>query len=315
MTVALALLAGALLVAALIPRLWWRLHHTRTDPLLLIAAWTLSIVGFLATGVAAVVVLLLPNNGMPEGLVHAVRGCWTMLRHGEAPHAEQVAGLAGMIVLAVLGVRLALIGRRQAALRRGARDERLAILRVAGRHDAEDPTTVWLAHDRPLAFSLAGRPGLIVATDGLADHLTPRELTAVLEHERAHLRGRHHLLLAAAETVAGTLPFLPLAQQAPTALRDLVELAADTSAAQQCGPRVLRDALSRVADPNIRPTALAVGNHAIDTRLRRLAQHTPTPGRVRRVLRWGAVATASITAPACVASAVFLLAAAFCAIA
>jgi hypothetical protein len=51
-----------------------------------------------------------------------------------------------------------------------ARRRRTA-LRLAGRADGN---TLWLAHDRPLAFSLGGTHGVIVATGGLARHLGER---------------------------------------------------------------------------------------------------------------------------------------------
>lgn len=147
---------------------------------------------------------------------------------------------------------------------------------------------------------------------GLADQLTPAEVAAVLEHERAHVRGRHHLLLAAAETVAGALPFLPLAREAPTALRDLVELAADATAARHCGARVLHDALTKVTGLDLPPSALAAGNHAIDVRLGRLTETRHVRGRAQRTARAAAVGAASITAPSALAAVVMTVVLTLC---
>ena len=93
MTIALALLAGAVLVAALSPRVWWRLHRTRVDPAGLITAWVLSSVGVLATVVAAIVLLLLPAHGIPGGLIRVVHGCWAAISHGSPPQVEQLGGV------------------------------------------------------------------------------------------------------------------------------------------------------------------------------------------------------------------------------
>nr|WP_248782549.1 M48 family metalloprotease [Lentzea albidocapillata] len=93
------------------------------------------------------------------------------------------------------------------------------MLRLAGRREPGAHPTVWLDHDRPLAFSLPGKPGLVVATEGLRRHLTPEEVDAVLDHERAHLNGRHHLLVAAADAVAAALPILPLFKRAASSIR------------------------------------------------------------------------------------------------
>lgn len=307
MTIALTLLAGATLAAVLMPKVLWRLHRAPVDPLGLIAGWMLSIAGVLATVVAAVLLLLLPEHGIPGGLIRVVHGCWTAVSHGSPPHVEQLAGLVGTVALLGLAVRLATIGRRQAARRRQAREKRLAILWLAGHTDDERPPTLWLEHSRPLAFSLPGRRGLVVATEGLAEQLAPREVYAVLEHERAHVRGRHYLLLAAAEPVAWALPFLPLLRQAPAALQDLVELAADAAAARRCGTRALRDALARVADFDLPPGALAAGNHAIDLRLRRLADNRPLHGRARRTLAAGLAGVASVLSPVVAAGSMFVV--------
>lgn len=313
MTVALALLAGAALVAVLMPRLLWRLHRTHLDPLVLIAGWVLSGVGVLGTTVVAVLLLLLPEHGIQGALVQALHGCWTAVTHGSPPRVEQLAGLAGSMALMAVGLRVALIGRRQTIRRRHAREQRLDILRLAGRSDDEQPPTLWLEHDRPLAFSLPGRRGLVVATEGLAEHLAPREVFAVLEHERAHVRGRHHLLLAAAEALAWALPFLPLLRHASAALRDLVEFAADATAIRRCGARALHDALARVAGLDLPPTALAAGNQAVDLRLRRLANPRPVHGSTRRALGAVLAGVGSLIAPMALAGLVFVSAVAvFC---
>jgi beta-lactamase regulating signal transducer with metallopeptidase domain len=69
---------------------------------------------------------------------------------------------------------------------------------------------------------------------------------SVLAHERAHLTGRHHLLVAVAQALRATLPFVPLFRRAPSAVRDLVELAADLAAVHACGPAAVRNALLTV---------------------------------------------------------------------
>jgi Zn-dependent protease with chaperone function len=279
--VALALLAGAAVVAVLAPTRLHRLRDTGIDPLMLIVAWLLSIAGVLFTTTAGITALLVPSHGVPGDLVAAVHGCWAVLRHGSPPQVEQSAGLAGWAVVAALAARLTVIARREQRRRSAARRARLDMLRLAGRTEAGSPATLWLAHDRPLAFSLAGRPGYVVATEGLTRRLTSEQVGAVLEHERAHLRGRHHTLLAAVDALRCVLPFLPLLRHAPAALRELVELSADVAAVRRHGALALRAALQRVADHGVAgetpDSALAAGRDAVDLRLRRL-DRAPTPG-------------------------------------
>lgn len=119
----------------------------------------------------------------------------------------------------------------------------------------------------------------------------------MLEHERTPVRGRHHLLLAVAEAVAWALPFVPLLRQAPAALQEVAELAADAMAARRCGAHVLRAALTKVTTLDLPATALAAGNHAVDLRLRRLTDTRPDHGGVARAVRAGMVGALSAAAP------------------
>lgn len=59
-----------------------------------------------------------------------------------------------------------------------------------------------------MAYSLAGGAPhpVIVASRGLADRLSAPDLAAVLDHERAHLHGRHHLLVGLARAAGGASP-------------------------------------------------------------------------------------------------------------
>jgi Zn-dependent protease with chaperone function len=134
---------------------------------------------------------------------------------------------------------------------------------------------------------MAGRPGTVVATEGLTRHLDPAAVAAVLAHEKAHLSGRHHLLVAIADAVCATLPFVPLFRQAPRAIRDLVELAADVVAARDCGPAAVRTALLKVTGHGAPSTSLAMAQDAVGLRLARLQHGSRPPGRLRRTVSCG----------------------------
>ncbi|MFD8482155.1 M56 family metallopeptidase, partial [Kitasatospora sp. NPDC059673] len=93
-----------------------------------------------------------------------------------------------------------------------------------------------LDDDRADAYALPGRPPRIVATTGMLAALSAPERAALLAHERAHLAGRHHLLLAAAEYAAACHPALrPLRG----ALGYHLERWADECAAAEVGDRAL----------------------------------------------------------------------------
>ncbi|MEV6235736.1 M56 family metallopeptidase [Lentzea sp. NPDC051838] len=296
MTVALALLLGSALVGWLAPRVLWRLN----DPVVALVAWISAVIAVVATSTVAAVLLVLPEHGL--GVLDSLHHCWDSVRHGTTPTIEVISGLTGGALLTALLVRLAIVGVRSARQRARAREEHLSVLRLAGRREAGSHPTMWLDHDRPLAFSLAGKPGVVVATEGLHRHLTPSEVGAVLDHERAHLDGRHHLLVAAADAVAATLPILPLFKRAATAIRQLVEMAADLAAARTHGVETVRAALMRVSSHSLPSSALAMSKDALGTRLDRLQRRRRMPNRTRRLFSCGIAGAAAMALPVVTAS-------------
>lgn len=59
------------------------------------------------------------------------------------------------------------------------------------------------------AYCVAGHPDTVVVTSAALDSLTDRNLQAVLAHERAHLAGRHHHVLAFVRALAVAIPGCP----------------------------------------------------------------------------------------------------------
>ncbi|WP_405670423.1 M56 family metallopeptidase [Streptomyces sp. NBC_01530] len=90
--------------------------------------------------------------------------------------------------------------------------------------------------DRPDAYALPGRPGRVVVTTGMLRALGAQEREVLFAHERAHLTGRHHLFLAAAELAAALHPALR-GLRAPVSYA--LERWADESAARAIGDRAL----------------------------------------------------------------------------
>ncbi|MFE4600028.1 M56 family metallopeptidase [Kitasatospora indigofera] len=128
--------------------------------------------------------------------------------------------------------------------------------RFRSRHRPAEPLLAVLADDRADAFALPGRPGRVVVTGGMLRALSAAERAALFAHERAHLTGRHHLFLAAAEYAAVLHPALR-ALRAPLGFQ--LERWADEAAATAVGDRAV--------------TARAVGRAAL------AARHAPRPDR------------------------------------
>lgn len=296
MTAALALLISAAVMSWLAPRWLRRAEARHRDPVVVLAGWLLSLTSVLVAVVLAAAMLIMPDHRPLATLVAAFSTCWSALAHGSSPHVEGAVGQAALGGLAVLAVITVVLGVRK--VRRAVRTGRahLAVLRLAARPDTdESPTTLWLALDKPFAFCVAGRPGMVIATDGLHRQLPRTAVAAVLAHERAHLRGRHHLLITLVDTLRAVLPFVPMFAQAPVAVRRLVELAADAAAARACGVDAVRCALRQVGSHDVPEGALAMGAQELEARLGYLT--AGVTGELRRSVACSVVAMTALVGP------------------
>lgn len=186
--------------------------------LLTAAALTLGCCSATALGLLVVAGLLrLPPVAALGRLIHPVGG--------DGPDTTVVAAVAAGGALAVGATALVRTVLRQRAELRAARRQvgaggELAVVRDTA----------------PDAYALPGRPGRIVVTTGMLQALAPAEREALFAHERAHLTGRHHLFIAAAELAALCHPALR-GLRAP--LGYALERCADESAAGAVGDRSL----------------------------------------------------------------------------
>jgi Zn-dependent protease with chaperone function len=297
MMVALTLLAGAFAAGWLVPVVLRWLDLRRCDPVLLIVAWLVSMAGVLLAAAGGVLLLLLPDHGPLPAFLASLHHCLSTVQHGSPPRVEETAGLLGAALLAAITIRVLVVSVRGIRRRASRRLENLAVLRLAARADAGPSDILWLPHERPLAFSIAGRPGVVVATDGLNRHLHHDAVTAVFAHERAHLAGRHHHLIAIADALHTALPFVPLFRLVPKVIRELVELAADAVAVRKCGPAAVHTALLGVAQHTPPGTALAIAQDAVDLRISRLRHGGRRPGRVTRTVACGLTGVTAVILP------------------
>jgi Zn-dependent protease with chaperone function len=131
---------------------------------------------------------------------------------------------------------------------------------------------VVVVHPQAAAYCLPGRQRhrRIVVTTGALSALDAPQLRAVVTHEHAHLRGRHHLVLLAAHAFALAVPGVPLFRHARSEVAVLVEMRADDVAAHQHGRATLATALLCVADGAAPGAVLAAGGPAAVRRIRRM---------------------------------------------
>lgn len=114
--------------------------------------------------------------------------------------------------------------------------------RVAGRdvHVIDD--------EHPFAIAFSSSLGGIVLSTSALDALGARELAAVLAHEEAHVRQRHHLIVSLSGSLRAVLGWVPLVSAAADAIPHYLEIAADNRARASVGTSALVSALLKLGE-------------------------------------------------------------------
>lgn len=245
-------------------------------PRLALRLWHLTAVGLVAAVTGAA--LLIAHDVLEQALLLLLTADKSTLHVAYAGTATipWPANLAVLLPVALGAVIAVAFGTR--ALR--ARRMRQAMRRVV--EAAAGTARVCEAHLLPgvsaSAFCVPGRRPLVVITAPTLDVLGTREVHAVLDHEREHLRRRHALQITWAAAVTSTLGRTGLLRTYAAEVRRLAELAADDAASARHGRRVVAAAL------------LAMSTHAGVSAAGGLAlADTHTAERIRRLLASSAV--------------------------
>lgn len=270
----------------------------RRSPRIAIGLWLTLAASWLAAVPLAALALAVPLTWQAPG----GRVAGTSVGIGGTP-----AAMAGMLLAIAVVVRAFWHLARGLAWARRDHRAHAAFLAAAGRPD-QALGAVIIDADAPAAYCLPrGRQRLVITTSALS-RLTPGQLRAVLAHERAHLRGHHHLMLAAAAALARAFPAMPLLARASAELAVLAEMAADDHAARRHSAADLAAALVTLAGAGSRSTALAAGGPAAIARIQRLLAPAPQPGLPARAARLAAGA-AALLIPAAIVSLPLVIAA------
>lgn len=299
-----ALLGYAMLITAS-SRLLRRPWAYRT-PRLTIALWQSTLFTLLAAAALAFLALTVPA-AVHDGLAGWLHVCERALHAGYAtPTSDQRAFAFGTGFTAVLLIRIG--GCLTAELRRAARNRRrhLDALSLLGRQDIHVGVTV-VEHAHPAAYCVPGRRHRIVVTTATLATLDPDQLEQVLAHERAHLSGRHDLVLVSAGALARAVP-LPVIRTALAEMSILVEMLADDAARTPQQRASLASALFSVAtDAAAAPSAgLAAADVAVLTRMTRLSgPDRPLPPALTTAVAVVAIVAAAAPAAIALAPALF----------
>jgi Zn-dependent protease with chaperone function len=262
MVLVLALVAIAVSVTFAAPLVLevgrWRIRHPRVA----IRAWIVALAGAVGSmlasiAVAAVIVVAHASGGV--GATVAALFTWTSLA---------TAGGVG----ALLAVRAEPIG---AAKQRS--DAAIAILTARAAYRRQ-----WVGGDEIVFFdsvsavACSSGDGRILISSAVDNSMPSLCVRAIIEHERAHIRLRHELVMRIASINEAAFPFLPSARAFRKTVALLIELAADDEAARLVGPATVCNALTAMAalDPDpglaLRAERIARTPVRVRTRLDRL---------------------------------------------
>lgn len=237
----------------LLTRARWVSRHPR-HALLVWHAAALACMGAL-TGIS----LLLAHDVLEHGLLwllHADPG-ELHLAYAGGRSVDGWWNVAALLPIVALTSMLVVVTRKAISDARRRRPFRF-LPRTSERFGADCGVGVAVVdHVVPAAHCLPGRRGrgLIVLTSAALASLTPTEVEAALEHERAHLRLRHHRMILVADSVAAILAWTGALRSYPGQVRRLVELEADDVAVRRFGPQTVASALLAMCAPPPGPAA------------------------------------------------------------
>ncbi|WP_137121305.1 M56 family metallopeptidase [Segeticoccus rhizosphaerae] len=300
LSLAICLAAYGLVAAVFAPVALARWTGSGSAPRFELAAWLVAMLTVLGSWAAAAALLVAQTATLSGGSAQVVNACVaTVSAAAVGAHGAMIQ--LGLLTLAVLVVVTLLIGAARVAqnLLRGRRltHEHALTARLIGQ-PMPDGTTVLLDTTQQLVYCVPGRPGTIVVTRPARDLLTDAQLRAVLAHERAHLRGRHHTWVALTRALALLLPRMTLFTAGARAVGRLTELCADDAAVRSCDRRHVFDALLRLGtSAPVGPGILAATGGSVTARLARLLEPPSRAQRLHHQLTLAVVLTALILAP------------------
>ncbi|QLY29001.1 M56 family metallopeptidase [Nocardia huaxiensis] len=296
MSVAICLLVYGFAVSVLAPRLLGRIGYQGATPKFALVSWLTAMASTVLAWITAVVVLLidLATHRLSTTPQRYLDTCITHF-HDAAVGRYGAPAQAGLMLLSglttVAAVVLVFRLGRSLVRARSTTHEHARLARLAGRHHHELDAVV-LDVDEPAAYCVAGKTHTVVLSRSVLAALDGRHLEAVLAHERAHLAGRHHLLLALTRGLAAVLPRITLFTFGAREVAMLLEMVADDAAARIHGRRNVIEALVALGGMATGPVGtLGATQVGLIARIERLSAPAATVARTRAQAALAAAAT------------------------
>lgn len=252
------------------------------------SAPTLSLVAWLATSIAALLsfgmgaALLCRSVWTSASGLELLERCLQLLADARTTEPVALTWVLGLMALLASGARLTWCSARHASMSCRARRTQRQQLALLAHPLASEPGVQVIDQPHVAAFCVPRRGGgEVYVTRAALDGLSPVEIAAVLEHERAHLRGRHALAVSFTTVLRASFPFVPLFRAAADVLPPLVEMAADDAAARRTDRNTVATALLRLAEASAPMGAFGAGGSTVVIRARRLVTPAAPPSRLQ----------------------------------
>ncbi len=288
MIAAVALLGYAVLLLTAGPGALARARWPEGAPRLAIAAWFALTGSAVASVLAGGLALMVPTVRVSADLAGLLAACVMALRSQYAhPGGAALTGAGAVLALAVLA-RITWCTARALAQAAGERRRHRLRLSLVARPDPRLGAVI-VRHHEPAAYCLPGPGRRIVVTTAAIGALDEGQLRAVLAHERAHLRGRHHLLVNIAGALNASFPRVPAFRIAREQVARLAELRADDVASAAAHRLAVAGALLNLG-AGVPAAALGAAGTADAARVRRLIDGPAAIGRTRAAAVASAVA-------------------------
>ncbi|MGY4708831.1 M56 family metallopeptidase [Mycolicibacterium sp. CBM1] len=271
------------------------------NPRVGVAAWLVTVGAAVLTWMSALVILA---AGALRSLTTHTAPTFCVEKLGLSGHLQPPAPLATTLVIGLLGATTAVAAHtvRRVIITlvrtRRSNSRHVEAACIVGR-PMGGPGVVMVASQRPAVYCVAGGGrSVVVVTSAAVAQLDADGLAAVLDHERAHLRGRHHHITATLKGLAAALPRLPLMTAAARSVPTLLEMCADDAAVRRHGRApLLRSMIALGAGGRAPVGALAAATTAVLERATRLARAADHPPRRPRAAVLLAVSLMAAVAP------------------
>lgn len=235
-------------VPALLPGARWAYRR----PTLGLLVWQLvALVG----GISMISSLVLLGAAtFATDLPDAANGMWRFVTNNELPEGSSVWSLLALSGALFLTAHLLLNLLVTVVYAERERARHAQLINLLSEPMTDRPDMRLIDTRAPVAYCLPGAlKSITVLTAGLIDILDEDELLAVIEHERAHVRLRHDIVLILFTAWKVSLPWLPTARNASREVALLLEMHADDNALKSIDRGSLARAITLVSEGGALP--------------------------------------------------------------